>query len=150
MKIFASALILACMTLPALAQDKAAPATSAPAQAPAAPAAAPATPVAEAPKHNCAQPTNPGRTATVKQDKQFRDDVDAYRNCLIAFSGQMQAEANARIKAANGAVEEYNGYIKVVNDQAAEDEQNEATKRKAQEVAKTTKQKASQAKSPVN
>ncbi|MBI3714650.1 MAG: hypothetical protein HY255_01500 [Betaproteobacteria bacterium] len=136
MKIFPLAVVSACFAVSAFAQGKA-PAADAP------PAAAPATaaaPAAEMPKHACVQPVIPNRDSTVAQAKKFEVDADLYRACMIAFSGQMQAESAARIKAANAAVDEYNGYAKKFADAAAEADKADAEMQKARaETAKNAK-----------
>lgn len=67
------------------------------------------------PKHNCAKPTQPDKLATDQQHKQFRRQVDDYRECLINYSGEMRRAAQAHIEAGNTAAQEYNEFIKVVN-----------------------------------
>ena len=128
MKILPIAVVSACFAVSAFAQDK----TPA-AEAPAAPAAA--APAAEMPKHSCVQPAIPNRDSTVAQAKKFEVDADIYRNCMVAFSAQMQAESAARIKAANAAVDEYNGYAKKFAEAAAEADKADAEMQKARAAA---------------
>ncbi len=115
MKKLIPALVVALIGLPAFAQDKAAPAK-------------PAGPVVEIPKSTCAKPEIIKSDAPEAAQKKFQDDLDALRACLIAFNQQMKAEADARVKAANGAAEEYNAFIKTITDERAEFEKKEALK----------------------
>lgn len=83
----------------AIAQDSKAPATT---PAPVATAAAP--------KHSCKQPERPNQFATENQQKAFIKEVDAYRDCLMAFRSEMNEKAKAYVEAANKAIEEFNGF----------------------------------------
>ncbi len=83
----------------AIAQDSKSPNT------PAAPAAATAVP-----KHTCKQPERPSQFASENQQKVFIKEVDAYRDCLMAFRSEMNEKAKAHVEAANKAIEEFNGF----------------------------------------
>jgi hypothetical protein len=118
------ALVATLLCLPAFAQDK----------APA--AAAPAAPVAEMPKSTCVQPVSVSPTAPEPEQKKFQDALDTMRSCLIAFNAQMKAEADARVKAANKAAEDYNAFIKQISDERNEFDKKEKLKAERAERAK--------------
>jgi hypothetical protein len=118
--VFAVAL-LSCSISLVNAQDKKA---DAPATTPAAPASpaptAEAKPPVNTPKHSCTQPPDPGRLTSDNQAKQFRKDMDVYRECLSAYASDMRRIAEAHVGAGNAAVEEFNTYAKAVTDKQAE------------------------------
>jgi hypothetical protein len=125
--------ILSCSIFAASAQDKK---TDAPAAAPAAtpaPAAEAKAPVAT-PKHSCAQPADPGRLTSDNQAKQFRKDMDTYRECLSSYATDMRRIAEAHVGAGNAAVEEFNTYAKSVTDK-----QNERNKEAEKDKEKAKK-----------
>jgi hypothetical protein len=121
--VFAVALLTCNISLVS-AQDKKAdpPANPAatPAAAPAATAPADAKPPVATPKHACTQPPDPGRLTSDNQAKQFRKDMDVYRECLSAYASDMRRIAEAHVGAGNAAVEEFNTYAKAVTDKQAE------------------------------
>jgi hypothetical protein len=121
--VFAVAL-LSCNIFFVSAQDKKADAPAAPAATPAAPAVPAATaeakPPVNTPKHSCTQPPDPGRLTSDNQAKQFRKDMDVYRECLSAYASDMRRIAEAHVGAGNAAVEEFNTYAKAVTDKQAE------------------------------
>ena len=68
-----------------------------------------------APKHKCAQPAALDKVSSDTQQKNFVKEVDAYRDCLIAFRNDMNKLAKANVDAGNAAVEEFNAYVASLN-----------------------------------
>jgi len=97
--------------------------TARPAGAPAptatAPAAEKSVDVAPAvvPKHKCARPDLPGKFENEAQQQAFVKQMDSYRDCLMAYRNEMNKLAQAHIAAANGAIDEFNAFVKTVNGQ---------------------------------
>lgn len=97
-RIFTSLVCVAgLLSASAIAQDSKAPATPAAASAPTL-------------KHSCKQPDRPNQFASEDQQKAFIKDVDAYRDCLMAFRSEMNTKAKAHVEAANKAIEEFNAF----------------------------------------
>jgi hypothetical protein len=117
--VFAVALLTCNISLVS-AQDKKADAPATPAAPAATPAPAEAKPPVATPKHACTQPPDPGRLTSDNQAKQFRKDMDVYRECLSAYATDMRRIAEAHVAAGNAAVEEFNTYAKAVTDKQAE------------------------------
>lgn len=67
------------------------------------------------PKHKCAQPIALDKISSDTQQKNFVKEVDAYRDCLIAFRHDMNRLARANVDAGNAAVEEFNAYVASLN-----------------------------------
>jgi hypothetical protein len=67
------------------------------------------------PKHNCPRPEAPNQFNTDEQQKAFVKQMDAYRDCLMAYRNEMNKIAQAHIDAANGAIEEFNSFVKTIN-----------------------------------
>jgi hypothetical protein len=73
--------------------------------------ATPAAPAsALAPKHNCKQPERPNQFASENEQKVFIKQVDAYRDCLLAFRSEMSEKAKAYVEAGNKAIDEFNAF----------------------------------------
>jgi len=69
------------------------------------PAAAPA----PAKASTCTKPDAfPGRLATDNAKRAWQKDVNTWQECMKKYVGDMQAEANNAVKAANAAIDEYN------------------------------------------
>jgi hypothetical protein len=117
--VFAVALLTCNISLVS-AQDKKADAPATPVAPTATPASAEAKPPVATPKHACTQPPDPGRLTSDNQAKQFRKDMDVYRECLSAYATDMRRIAEAHVGAGNAAVEEFNTYAKAVTDKQAE------------------------------
>jgi hypothetical protein len=63
-------------------------------------------------KHACKPPGEaPGKLASANQIKNHRKELSEFRVCLTAYAQQLRDEAQARILAANAAVEEYNQQV---------------------------------------
>ena len=63
-------------------------------------------------KHSCKSPGDaPSQFASSNQIKSHRKELVEYRTCLTSYADQLRGEAQARILAANAAVEEYNQYV---------------------------------------
>lgn len=76
-----------------------------------APSAAPAAATsALAPKHTCKQPERPNQFASENEQKVFIKQVDAYRDCLLAFRSEMSEKAKAYVEAGNKAIDEFNAF----------------------------------------
>lgn len=115
MKAIASLLLASLFALPALAQDKVAPAPATPpAPAAAAPAAAPA--AVSVPKHTCAKPTALTKTSNNEQITQFNKEIAVYRSCLEVYAADMRKIADAHVNAANTTVDEYNAFVAAMRD----------------------------------
>jgi nucleoid-associated protein YgaU len=71
--------------------------------------------VLAAPKHKCAQPVALEKISSDTEQKNFVKEVDAYRDCLIAFRNDMNKLAKAHVDAGNAAVEEFNTYVASLN-----------------------------------
>ena len=67
------------------------------------------------PKHNCARPDAPAKFESDGQQKIFVKQMDGYRDCLMAYRNDMNKVAQAHIDAANGAIEEFNGFVSAIN-----------------------------------
>lgn len=105
-----TSLVVAQETKPAApATTPAAPAAAVASSAPAAPAVKPPH-HPSVPKHTCKQPEAPGGLASDNQQKNFVKEMDSYRDCLIAYRGEMNKLAQHHVNAANAAVEEFNDY----------------------------------------
>ncbi len=102
-------LLSAMLSMSAVAQEKKAAAPVAP--APTAPAPSTLPP----PKHQCKGPEALGKLASNTQQKQFVKEIDAYRNCLMAYRDDMNKLAKATVDQANAAVEEFNAYVAELN-----------------------------------
>ena len=98
-----SLLLSALLSMSVIAQDS----------KPAAPSPAPA--AASAPKHQCKSPEPPGKLASNNQQKTFMKEIDAYRDCLLAYRDDMNKQAKAAVEAANAAVEEFNAFVATLN-----------------------------------
>ena len=69
------------------------------------PAAAPA----PAKASTCTKPDAfPGRLASDNAKRAWQKDVNTWQECMKKYVGDMQAEANNAVKAANAAIDEYN------------------------------------------
>lgn len=86
----------ALLALPAFAQDKAATAD-----------------VVDPYKLTCPAPTIPTGNVTEEMNKAYLASGDTYRGCVLAFTADMRARAEAATKAANAAIAEYNGFLKL-------------------------------------
>jgi len=67
------------------------------------------------PKHNCVRPDAPAKFESDAQQKIFVKQMDGYRDCLMAYRNEMNKVAQAHIDAANGAIEEFNGFVGAIN-----------------------------------
>jgi len=104
------------------AQSASAAAPKPPAPAAAPPAAPISAPVADKsaeviPKHKCARPDLPAKFENDAQQRAFVKQMDGYRDCLMAYRNEMNKLAQAHIAAANGAIDEFNAFVKTVNGQ---------------------------------
>ena len=102
----------------AAAMLAAAPLAFAQTDAPKADAAA--KPAIDVPKPNCgAAPELPGRT--MMQDsavrKRFEGDVAKYKDCMKAYVDERQASARAHTAAGNEAVNNFNAWVKALDDE---------------------------------
>lgn len=64
------------------------------------------------PKNSCKKPDYPGRLASDTQKRVWRKDVDGYSECIKKYIAAQQKSADEFVKAANGAIEEYNTAVK--------------------------------------
>ncbi len=70
-------------------------------------------------KPACSKPEAfPGRLASDNQKKTWQKDVMTWQDCVKAYVKEQQALADAHLKAANNAVDEFNAATKEFNDQA--------------------------------
>lgn len=70
-------------------------------------------------KPACSKPEAfPGRLASDNQKKTWQKDVMTWQDCVKAYVKEQQAIADAHLKAANNAVDEFNAATKEFNDQA--------------------------------
>ena len=74
----------------------------------------------DVPKPNCgAAPELPGRTmmqdASVR--KRFESDVQKFKECMKAYVDERQAAAKAHAAAGNEAVNEFNAWVKALDDE---------------------------------
>jgi len=77
------------------------------------------TPAPSATKPACSKPDAfPGRLASDTQKKTWQKDVMTWQDCVKAYVKDQQALADAHLKAANTAIDEYNAATKEFNDQA--------------------------------
>lgn len=67
------------------------------------------------PKHKCERPEMPTKFETEAQQQAFVKQMDGYRDCLMAYRNEMNKLAQAHIAAANGAIDEFNAFVKAVN-----------------------------------
>lgn len=67
------------------------------------------------PKHSCVRPDAPNQFNTDEQQKAFVKLMDGYRDCLMAYRNEMNKVAQAHIDAANGAIEEFNSFVRTIN-----------------------------------
>ena len=75
--------------------------------------------VPEVPKHKCEpKPVLPGPRMMQEPStaKRFQADLEAYKKCLNAYLEDRKVTIKANEAAANAAIEEYNGTMKVLND----------------------------------
>ncbi len=83
------------------------------AQAPA-PAAAPAAPAVDT--SNCGKPDpHPGRLASTEKMRGWNKEINVWQECMKKHIGELQAKADAAVKAANSAVADSNGAIASYN-----------------------------------
>ena len=69
-------------------------------------------------KPACTKPEAfPGRLASDNQKKTWQKDVTTWQDCVKAYVKEQQAVADAHLKAANNAVDEFNAATKEFNDQ---------------------------------
>jgi hypothetical protein len=100
MKLIAA--LIAAAAIPAFAADEAATK----------PAAAPV-------KHSCEQPEFPGRLADQAKFDRFNKKYKAYGECMRKFIDEQAAISNAAAAAGNAAINEYNSFVKSVNEQSS-------------------------------
>ncbi len=87
--------------------------------APAAPAAPSATAAAiAAAKPVCEKPEYPGRLADQSKIDRFNKKYKAYGDCMRKFIDEQSAISKAAADAGNNAINEFNAYVKAVNEQA--------------------------------
>jgi hypothetical protein len=67
------------------------------------------------PKHKCERPDMPAKFENDAQQQAFVKQMDGYRDCLMAYRNEMNKLAQAHIAAANGAIDEFNAFVKAVN-----------------------------------
>jgi hypothetical protein len=71
-------------------------------------------PAAVAPAHSCQKPEIPGRLASDTQKKLFDRRFKEYGNCIKKYIDDQQAIVKSATDAANGAINEYNGFVKQI------------------------------------
>jgi methionine synthase II (cobalamin-independent) len=73
-----------------------------------------ATPSVDIPKPKCEKPSLPGpkMMEETRVAKQFKNDVEAYKNCMKAYADERAALAKANSDAGNAAIDEYNNTMK--------------------------------------
>lgn len=77
------------------------------------------TPAPSVTKPACSKPEAfPGRLASDTQRKTWQKDVMTWQDCVKAYVKDQQALADAHLKAANTAIDDYNAATKEFNDQA--------------------------------
>jgi methionine synthase II (cobalamin-independent) len=73
----------------------------------------------DVPKHKCdPKPVLPGPKMMEEQRvaKQFKNDIEAYKNCMKAYADERAAVAKANTEAGNAAIDEYNNTMKALQD----------------------------------
>jgi len=75
-------------------------------------------PAIDIPKPKCEKPVLPGPKMMEDQRvaKQFKNDVDAYKNCMKAYADERAAIGKANLDAGNAAIDEYNNNMKALQD----------------------------------
>jgi hypothetical protein len=77
---------------------------------------APAT--ADIPKPKCEKPVLPGpkMMEEARVAKQFKNDVETYKNCMKAYADERAVVAKANTDAGNAAIDEYNNTMKALQE----------------------------------
>jgi len=68
---------------------------------------------------NCTKPSMPSSVRSADDTTEFDEKVDAYKDCITTYVSDQNALAKKHMDAANGAVNEYNDFTKVVNEYRA-------------------------------
>jgi hypothetical protein len=78
----------------------------------------PAATAAPVPKASCGKvEPHPGRMASENARKSWAKDVTAWQECMRKYIADTQAQANALVSAANGAIDDFNNTTKEIQKQ---------------------------------
>ena len=72
----------------------------------------------DVPKHKCEKPQLPGARMMSEGNtaKNYKRDVDAYKNCMKAYADERAAVAKAHMDAGNAAINEHNETMSALNE----------------------------------
>ncbi len=75
-----------------------------------------------APKHSCVKPDHPGKLASEVRLKGFQKEVNEYRDCINKFALDQKTQSENHQTAGNGAIDEFNTFVKTEMNPKKEDD----------------------------